>query len=237
MTGVQTCALPISAAVPVLLKKIQARDPVWKRALYRSPLRPHLPFRWMSAVAYERTAGHYGFKILGTQAVAAIPELSLMLTNPWTAPGAADALGAIGADGVTVLKNTLTNASSMTALCASFALARNEADLHDVWPQIMENHRSLSYPNTVATTHLILSRPTYPGSRAVAEAGLTNASPQIQNATLAGLVFWETNARPLIPLIIPYLTNQDFSIKDLAARVLRRADPEAARAHGVGTSP
>ncbi|HEY0548837.1 MAG TPA: hypothetical protein VGF13_04490 [Verrucomicrobiae bacterium] len=69
-------------AVPVLLQKLQVTDPKWRRPAV-DWTHKHLGLAFDPSKAEHKWAeAHYGFRILGTQAVVAIPELAQMLSRP-----------------------------------------------------------------------------------------------------------------------------------------------------------
>jgi HEAT repeat protein len=80
-------------AVPILIEKLRKTDPAWKIRVYNEWSRKIFDDEWVFAARYEAYEGVLGFSIVGTQAVAAIPELSKMLfdTNNDTRVG--EALG------------------------------------------------------------------------------------------------------------------------------------------------
>src|SRR5436190_2354708 len=83
-------------AIPILLSKLQAKDPPWKDSLYRLCSRiPRSPIRFTWA-RDEQQQGVYGFSCLGPKARPAIPQLTKLLYESNSANAAGLALACIG---------------------------------------------------------------------------------------------------------------------------------------------
>jgi hypothetical protein len=101
-------------AIPTLLAKLRAKDLAWWDAAAEwvddnldvsLPTRPH-------EAENERFDAMYGFRVLGTQAVVAIPELTRMLYQTNFSYQAGQALGHIGRDATPVIRAALTGGNS-----------------------------------------------------------------------------------------------------------------------------
>ena len=221
-------------AIPVLLEKLKAEDAAWKFKFYNSWTEQFLPYRWLRAARYREDEAYFGFSCLGTQAVTAIPELTKMLSVPGKSHQSATVLAYLGPAAWPILKSGLTNPSANIRAASLTGLTDSHIDLQDVWPQVLARRLDTNIQVFYAAMYLILRRPERPEAVAVAGEGLRHTNPQVQEVTLSLLREWRIDGVvPVVPLIVPLLTNANYGVKRNAMIVLRKVDPTAADANGV----
>ena len=225
------------AAIPVLLEKMQSTDPAWKRPAANwvgEKLRLSFTYHWAEEDWNEAV---FGFLILGTQAVSAIPELSTILFQTNQAYYAVCALTQIGPESTPIIRAALTNADRN--ICRS---ALNVS----VWSK--EIGREV-VPEMIA----VLSRPepllAMSASSRLAEfmtleefiSAMTNiaGANHFLGERLALQKLAATNINPdyAIPIVVPRLDSPDLTVRRVATNTLKRIDPAVAFAHGVNTNP
>jgi len=101
------------AAVPALVELLSEKDSVLKGRINRSDYWERFPRRWLSSATDRNTEALWGFCILGTQAVVALPQVSNLLFQPnantyyigWS-------LAHLGPGALPILRSAVTNSDA-----------------------------------------------------------------------------------------------------------------------------
>lgn len=127
--------------LPYLIKKLGARDPVWKTALV-DLLDQQSVVDWRPRMAWqERSPVLEAFEILGETAAPAIPQLTALLTQPHAAPAAAVALADIGPPALPALMEALTNRNVYGRDIILLGLALMPGDKRPCLPVLLDSLR------------------------------------------------------------------------------------------------
>ncbi len=189
----------------------------------------------MIALVNQRRRALIAFKTLGPVASPAVPELKDMLTQKDTSIHAASALAFIGTEGVSVL---LAQATSPDR--------RIQANVVQALSQLGDGAKE-SLP--VFTAGLKHNLPAIRSAAAVVLGGLGTNSPPDATAALVGAITDKDTsvrervimalgkhgpaARAAAPALVVLLKDADTNTVNLAAHVLWKVDPEAARKAGA----
>lgn len=209
-------------AIPILLAKLRATEPKWKRKVTQVGGGKFLPHRWLYTTHYQHEDAWHGFSFLGTQAVSAIPELSKMLFDTNTHGVSASVLGYIGADARPVLLTALTNANQGIRSAAVVGLtATTEMALASAEEVIRLVHDpDIGVAMTAASRSMSWLPP--PQGLEVGIEALRDPRPIVQEYALRCLQQWvKTNRTSALPVIIPLLESSDPRLRDTATNVFR----------------
>ncbi len=228
-------------AIPVLLEKLDATDAPWKRSFAdwqsRTDWLPDwtkIKFVWAED---EQAQAVFGFSVLKTQAVSAIPALAQRL-NTTNAPLAAAAclIKIDSASAVPVLRMALTSNQPAVRTAALNALDTDPSLVRQALPD-MRQLTSDSEERNAATAFYILSMysPTNEGMEYLRQA-LRDSRFQVVRFGLARAGKLGTNARPFIPELSNFLTHPYPRFRRTATNLLKTIDPVAAFAAGVNTN-
>jgi len=218
------------AAVPALVEKLSAQDGPLKRKINHSDYWERFPRRWLNAATDHNAEALWGFCILGTQAMAALPQVSNLLYQPhantyyvgWS-------LAHLGPEALPILRAAVTNSDArirtggLRGLTArgDFALAARGEIL------ALRDEKDFTLGRD-ALGHLINCRDCEVAP--VAEHYLQDARPSVVRQTLESMSVAVRNHSVLVPLVMPFTTNADASTRQTATNALRRLDPARAAA-------
>lgn len=220
-----------AAAVPTLLAKLRAEDLPWKKKLDNKWGRMILPER---EDAYrQRGQAVYGFSILGTQAISALPELYQMclLTNA-DAPAAGFAMGCLGPEALPFLKAAWTNENievqmrAISGMVATREMAR--LNFAEILALRNEANRGLAL-RAVSGAMRVLPEAE---SLLIATNFLQIDDFKIQVLTLIRTGRFCTNSAGAIPFVVPFLTNANATLRREATNALLKFDPKQTAAQG-----
>src|SRR6185503_18112284 len=225
-------------AVPILVQKLRARNPKW-----RDPA-----FRWLARVGFHLNLGNpskaerecaeaeYGFRILGTQAVAAIPQIAPMLLDTNDTFRTAYALAMIGPTAAPHIRAALTN--SNLEICKYAVLATGWS--RDIGRQVVTELIMLTTnaDRKVASYAMMQLRPLLPMDEYFRVANAVSGPNQnvMLRISLRALAESTINVTSAVPVIVPLLASPDEGMRILATNALVQIDPALATAHGIDTN-
>ena len=227
-------------AIPVLLEKLDATDVAWKRSFadWQSridslPGWAKIRFRWAEE---EQEQAIYGFGVLKTQAVSAIPELSHRLRTTNVASAAAFCLVKIGPASLPALRMALTNGQPQVRSAAIYALDTDPS----LVKQTLAEMRLLTTDSNewnAGGAFYFLSQHS-PTNEAVAflRAALREPRVPVVSLGLARVKQLGTNARPFIPEISNLLVHPRPAFRAQATNALKTIDLAVAFAAGINTN-
>ena len=228
-------------ALPFLLQWIQSPPSARQIRLSRLLSRFHLNPYENKMTRPEIALG--GFLILGEKAKPAIPALALLAesSNSLTQSCAFRALGAIGKDALPVLLDLLTN-SPAHPNCYKPNLALAFWDLNTnaflAKPVMLAHIRDPDPQVASAAIHLLgilgeiqEANELPPDCTAdivpALGANLENTNTALLLDTIRALRYFQSNARPDVPVLLQKLTSTNQEIRAAAASVLKLIDPQA----------
>ena len=220
-------------AVPVLLHKAQAVDAAWKGKLISTRARTLLPAKWVHSTGYQHAEAQWGFSILGTQAVSAIPRLSAMLLD---GRGVGYMLGSVGPDSLPVLKAALSNQNRAIRMEAILGITARPDVAHLSLGEIIAQHRETNDLSAIVAVTRAASVLPEDDQSIVIKEFLADPRRRVQSAALRAISYKRINPVSAIPLVVPFLTNSDFSLREQASNTLLRIAPSQAADYGIGTN-
>jgi len=188
-------------AIPYLLKLATTKD-----SAFKSKVSGLLPQRWfgnyISRSGHNHFSAAFGFAALGLAAKSAVPVLINLLDDKDEdiRKTAARALGSIGAEAQDAIPSLITHLSDPSQ---DVRVSSAEA-LGNIPPKSVQE---------VPALLKVLSQPP--------------TEPDVLFLILNRLGRFQGQARAAVPVILPYLHNQDISTRDCAAKALKQIDPEA----------
>jgi HEAT repeat protein len=229
-------------AIPVLLEKLDTTDAAWKRSFANWQSRTEwLPdwtkirFKWAEE---EHAQAIFGFSVLRTQAVSAIPALSQRLGMTNAPYAAAICLIKIdSASSLPVLRMALTNGQPAVRNAALSALETDPSLLQQTLPEMRLLTSDSEERNAAAAFYYLSFYGPPDEATAYLRQALRDSRAPVMNLALANVNHMGTNARPFIPELSNLLTHPRISFRRNATNILKRIDPAAAFAAGVNTNP
>ena len=224
-------------AIPILLQKFQATDPKWRaptaKWIYRYS---NLSFE-ESRAEREWAEAQYGFRILGTQAVVALPELTQMMFQTNTTFLAAYALAQIGRPATPVIRAALTNSDRNICKGGVMATGWSKEIGCEVVPELTP--LASSADRLVASFSAAQLRTLVPMEEFVRVMSRASGPNQymVQRVMLRTLAETKTNVAFAVPIVVPMLASPDEPVRKLATNALIRLEPTVAAAHGIDTNP
>ena len=219
-----------SKAIPILLEKLRATDPVWKRELAEMLRKQSLDwfkFRWAPEAQCEAL---YGFAALGTNARTAIPPLEKMFWDTNTTWVAGHALARIGEAALPILRAGLPNADHSIRLSAFEATevspALRVATLADMGRMRNDPDEEMA---SGAVRRLMEYATREEATRLAIEA-LESNRLLVKIGTLIRLKNANIETNKVVPILVHLLEDLDSSFRFDVARVLTELDPVAASA-------
>jgi HEAT repeat protein len=219
-------------AIPILLDKLRAEDPAWKETLTSGWRRRFFPEQWVHGTAWGYMEANWGFSILGTQAVSAIPSLSAMMIEQGRG---GFQLGCIGTQALPVLKAALTNDNAKIRINALFgAMARSDVARAAAKEIVGLRHDT----NEIVSMFALSATSALPKDQqlAVLKAFLADPRPSIQVRALVSIEYRGLDSTNAIPLIVPFLTNIDFMVRRTASNALLSVAPATAAEYGISSN-
>jgi hypothetical protein len=223
-------------AVPVLLQKLRATDPKWRRSGVEWVCQ-HLGLAFEPSKAeHEWAEAHYGFRILGTQAVVAIPDLAQMLFQTNTDCGPTFVLAQLGRDATPVIRAALTNAN--LEICRGGIMATGWSQ--DIGREVIPELTALtsSSDRMAANFSAMQLRRLLPLEEFVRVTSRASGPNQysVHRVMLRTLAESKTNVAFAVPVVVSMLASPDGIVGKLATNTLIQIDPIAAAAQGIDTN-
>jgi hypothetical protein len=226
-----------AAGAPVLLSKLRMADPMWKAPVADWAFKKFslaLPFHSAGQDWWE---AQYGFSVLRTQAVSAVPELAQMLfqTND-SARAIAASLAYLGSEGRLVLKSALTNADEEIRMAVVSATHTSPELIRELLPEFTAQ---LSSPNwSVACYAAMRMASVLPPEELVP---LVAPLPRMGRGSVpsAAISAWAGNKDDLKPAtnqLVPLLESTNANARQFATNALKILHPATAFAHGIDTN-
>jgi HEAT repeat protein len=189
----------------------------------------------MLALVNQRRRALIAFKILGPVAAPAIPELKDLLTQKDTSIHAASALAAIGVEGVSVLLAQSTSPDKRVQANVVQALSQLGDAPKDCLPVFVQglkhNLPAIRATSAIALGSLTTNAP--PEATAALVASVEDKDPEVRLRVVLALGRLGPAARTAAPALVGLLKDPDTNTVNLAAHVLWKVDPEAARKAGA----
>ncbi len=222
-------------AIPTLLAKLQATDSPWKEKTYH----------WLSEQDFyqfeptwgyqERAEAIYGFNILGSNALLALPELEKLFWNTNTVWEAGQALGHLGLAALPILRAGFTNADPIfrrAALYGSMKPGLTDATLPDL--------RQLRHDPEYAISGGALRRLMQIASRDEATQltieTLEGSRPRLRGSVLYALEKVSIETNRVVPVLVRLLDDPDLRFRRVVTNTLKNLDLVAAAAVGINTN-
>jgi hypothetical protein len=225
-------------AIPTLLAKLRAMDPPWKEKTYEWLNKQDIYTFEPTWEQDERAQGLYGFRVLGSNALSALPELEKMFWDTNTSWAAAGALGELGLSSLPILRAGFTHTNLAIRGAALYGTNPTNlaiATVHDVRPLI---HDPDMYVSLAAFWRLIQFS-SREEATALAMDTLQSNRTRLRVATLNRLSRTNIDMNKIVPLLVRLLDDPDpiphFRIG--VTNALKRLDPVAAAAAGINTNP
>ena len=223
-------------AIPILLAKLQATDPAWKKQWSellnkQSFYSPQFVWAWV-----EQAEALHGFAILGTNALSARPALEKMFWDTNTSRVAGLALGQLGEATLPVLRPALTNADfhiRSAAYDGTILPALAVATL----PEMRQMRNDPDELLALVAVLRLMKYATREEATGLAIEALESKRPRLRRATLFQLGRAGTETNTVVPVLIHLLEDPDLRFRSSVTNVLKRLDPVAAAAAGINTNP
>jgi hypothetical protein len=225
-------------AIPTLLTKLRATDPPWKEKTYE----------WMNKQDFykfepvweheEQAQAVYGFAVLGSNALSALPELERMFWNTNTSWAAAGALGELGLPSLPILRAGFTNTNLMIRGAALYGTNPTNlaiATVNDVRPLIHDSDMYIS----LASFWRLIQFSSREEATALAMDTLQTNRTRLREAALNRLNPINIDTNKIIPLLVRLLDDPDPNprFRVGVTNALKRLDPATAAAAGINTNP
>jgi hypothetical protein len=223
-------------AIPILLAKLRATDPPWKEKTYEWLNKQDIYKFEPAWEQEERAQGLYGFTVLGSNALSALPELEKMFWDTNTSWAAAGALGELGLPSLPILRAGFTHTNLAirgAALYGTNPTNLATATVHDVRPLI---HDSDMYVSLAAFWRLIQFSSRDEATALAIDTLQTNRT-RLRGAALNRLGHANIDTNKIIPLLVRLLDDPDPNprFRVGVTNALKRLDPMAAA--GIDTNP
>jgi HEAT repeat protein len=228
--------------VPVLLEKLRAPDSALKQRLRGSARGKIFPNAWLDSANVQHAQARFGFNILGTQAVVALPQLSNLLFHgrePDRKPYATlqdrvgDALSGIGLPALPLLREALTNSDSRVANGAVRGLIGRGILAREAMTDFIALRHSTNTPMVAMLPSNLAFVCEDCDFVPLALEYLKDERPMVQQFALLPLGRAKTNQSLIFPSVVPFLTNTNWTVRHYASNTLMSLDPAMARNHGV----
>ena len=223
-------------AIPILLAKLQATDPAWKKQWAellnkQSFYSPQFIWAWV-----EQAEALHGFAVLGTNALSARPALEKMFWDTNTTRVAGFALGQLGETTLPVLRPALTNAD-YNIRSAAFDGTTLPVLAVATLPEMRQMRNDPDeWLATVAVWRLMKFASKAEATRVAIEA-LESKRLRLRRSTLFQLGRDGIETNIVVPVLIHLLEDPDMRFRSSVTNVLKRLDPVAAAAAGINTNP
>lgn len=223
-------------AIPTLLNKLQATDPPWKEQTYEW-LNKQDFYKFEPAWAQEEQAqGIYGFQVLGSNALSALPELERMFWDTNTSWAAAKALEQLGLAALSVLRAGLAHTNPIirqAALNGTTSTDLATATLPDIRPL---RHDSDWIVSAISLRRLMQFASREEATQLTIET-LTRNRGRLRGFVLSALEKVSIETNRVVPLLVPLLNDPDPRFRRVVTNTLKNLDPVAAAAAGIDTNP
>jgi len=228
-------------AIPILLTKLDATDPAWLCSLSDWLREQSWAPSWADINGQRAWQDHeeavFGFSVLKTQAVAAIPELAVRLSQTNASVAAAFCLAAMGEPAIPALRAAWNDPRLPDRRYLAYALERHPTVLKELLPEIRASKLDPNDRMAAAAHSLLIRHAETNEATAVLHEALRDGREAVVLSGLLHLARSGSNSVPFIPDLAALLTHSNRFIRSKATNVLHRLDPAAAFAAGVNTNP
>ena len=223
-------------AIPTLLAKLRTTDSPWKQKTYQLLNKQNFysfEFVW----PYQENAeGIYGFAVLGSNALPALPALELMFWDTNTSWQAGQALGHLGLVSLPILRAGFTNAdrtfrwAALHGTTPSNMAVATIADMRqlvrdpDTYVAIGAFYRLMQFATREEATQLVIEN-------------LEGNDVRLRRSALNQLSRVDLETNRVIPVLVRLLDKPDHRFQLSLTNMLKRLDPVAAAAAGINTNP
>ena len=222
-------------AIPILLAKLQATDPDWKNNLAAILNKQSLLFLEFTWAKEEQTAALYGFDVLGTNAVSALPALEKMFWDTNMTWAAGLALGRIGEAALPILRAGLTNADRDICWSAYDGTALSPALAVATLPEMRQMRGDRDEAKAARAVSRLMRFADREEATRVAIEALASNRLRVRRTVLFDLTGTDTNR--VVPVLVPLLEDRDWRFRSSVTNILINLDPVAAAAAGINTNP
>jgi hypothetical protein len=223
-------------AIPILLARLRYVDSPWRESVHE----------WVNkqdVIQFKRTreqdnwlAGIYGFGVLGTSAVSALPELEQIFNNTNTTWGAGMALAQIGVQALPVLRAAFTNPSPQIRSVALQSTRETNLALATLPDMRLLQDDPEDHIATEARWRLMRHSSREEATKVAIET-IQSKRAQMRNAMLRGWRGVNLDTNQIVPLLVSKLTDPDREFRRVVTNAFIRLDPVAAAAAGINTNP
>ena len=223
-------------AIPTLLAKLRTTDAPWKQKTYQLLNKQNFhsfEFVWPHQ---ENAEGIYGFAVLGSNALPALPALEIMFWDTNTSWQAGQALGHIGLVSLPILRAGFTNSDRIFR----WAALHGSAPGHLAVTTLPDMRQLVRDPDTyvaLGAFHRLMQFAAREEATQLVIENLEGNNTRLRTSALnqLGRVDIETNR--VIPVLVRLLDKPDVRFQHLLTNTLKRLDPVAAAAAGINTNP
>jgi hypothetical protein len=222
-------------ALPFLLKWIRYEPPPWRAKVLRAtPQFLEGPVWHVTTSQHQllAAASANAFRVLGTNAAGAVPELTALVRNtnaPQTAVTAMQPLTWIGPDGLAPLVSLIQDRRYPLRFWAVVAIAftsTNAPDAAVVGPALVQCLTDTTNPQIPVLAAMWLDRSRYAPELSVPAlaACVTNptASEDLRTAALSALGSYQAQAASALPVITNALADPSIRVQAVATNAIRR---------------
>jgi HEAT repeat protein len=224
-------------AIPVLLNKLQAKDPAWKEPLYRVYVKlPWQPFRF-SWAGEEHVQAMHGFDCLGPKARNAIPRLTKLLYDTNSSFASGQALASIGNESLPILQAALTNTSAPVVKLAAINATSIASNLTvAVLPEmrLLKTHTNEQVASSAVVR--LMCYAAKDEAEEVALDALQTGRPQVRKNALRYLTRARIDKTKTVPVLVRLLNDADPLFRRGLTNALRQIDPITAASVGIQTN-
>lgn len=224
-------------AIPTLLAKLQTTDPSWKEKTYHWLNKQGIYSFEFTPDYYERTAAIYGFTILGSNALSALPELERIFWNTNTSWEAAQALAQLGRASLPALRAGFTNSDTGIRRAAVISIMNNTNLTLATLPDMRSlRHDSDRLVATAALRQLMFHSTREEATRLAIEI-LEDNRARWRGTVLSLFNQVSIHTNQVVPVLVRLLEDPDPRLRRVITNTLKQLDPVTAAAAGVDTNP
>jgi len=223
-------------AIPTLLAKLQVTDSPWKEQTHQWLNKQNFYSFEFTPDYHERASAIYGFTVLGSNALPALPALERMFWDTNTSWEAAHALAQLGQVSLPILRAGFTNSDPAIRRAAVTGTMNNK-----LTAAVLPDMRQLRHDSDRIVATAALNQLLRFSSREEATQ-LAIETLEDNRARMRGAVLnWFNQARietnRIVPFLIRLLEDPDPRFRFRVTNVLKQLDPVAAAAAGINTNP
>jgi hypothetical protein len=224
-------------AIPVLLAKLRASDSPWKKKTYDLLNKQDFYQFEFTGDYYEKMQAIYGFKVLGSNALPALPALEQMFWDTNTSWEAARSLAQLGLVALPILRAGFTNADSLIRGAAVIGVKHNtNLTLATLSDMRQLRHDSNWLVANVASRQLIQFSSREEATRLAIEI-LEDNRGRSRSGVLDLFNQVSIHTNQVVPVLVNLLNDPNPRFRLSVTNALKQLDPGAAAASGIDTNP